>query len=103
MKKSTANDTDKRYTKRQTTGQIKKSINETRSALILKLFQMKNIRLLNMGAGVLDEMELKAYHHLYVTLPSREGKYYKFLATKSATIEFQRPNRFLFDCRGFKM
>jgi hypothetical protein len=35
---------------------------------------MKFIRLLDMGAGVLDEMELKAYHHLCVTLPSREGK-----------------------------
>lgn len=42
--------------------------------MILKLFQMKVIRLLDMGAGVLDEMELKAYHHLCVTLPSREGK-----------------------------
>jgi hypothetical protein len=33
---------------------------------------MKVIRLLDMGAGVLDEMELKAYHHLYVTLQSRD-------------------------------
>lgn len=60
----------------------RKSINETRSALILKLLQMEIIRLLDMGAGVLDEMELKAYHHLCVTLPRREGKGGKFLAMK---------------------
>lgn len=48
-----------------------KSRDETRAALILELFQVKLIRLLDMGAGVLGEKDLKANHHLCVN-PAEE-------------------------------
>lgn len=40
--------------------------------MILKLFQVKHIRLLDMGAGVLSKSEFEANHHLYLTLQSRD-------------------------------
>ena len=44
----------------------KQSRDETRTALILKLFQVKLIRLSEVGAGVLGEKDFKTNHHLYV-------------------------------------